>query len=202
MTQPKALLFDIGGVVIEVDIQRSFDHWSDRAGADVSEIAERHRRDEVHDRYERGEIPTEAYMEHLRRLMDIDLSHNEMVDGWNALLGREIDGIRAVLKRLSGVLPLCAFSNTNAAHVETLSERFSDVLAHFDTVYVSSSIGHRKPELKSFLHVADAMGFLPEDILFFDDSPVNLDGARRAGLQTVLVRSHDDVLAALAHHGF
>lgn len=202
MTQPKALLFDIGGVVIEIDMQRSFDYWSDRAGADVSDIAERHRRDEVHDRYERGEIATEAYMEHLRRLMELDLSHQEMVDGWNALLVREIDGIRAVLKRLSGVLPLFAFSNTNAAHVETLSARFSDVLAHFDTVYVSSSIGHRKPELKSFLHVADAMGFSPEDILFFDDSPINLDGARRAGLQTVHVRSHDDVLAALAHYGF
>ncbi|WP_161973852.1 HAD family hydrolase [Hwanghaeella grinnelliae] len=202
MTRPKALLFDLGGVVIEVDMQRSFDHWGDRTGTDVSKIAERHLRDEVHDQYERGEIPTEAYMDHLRQLMELDLSHTEMVDGWNALLVQEIVGIRAVLQRLSGAVPLYAFSNTNAAHVESMSVRFGDALNHFDTVYVSSSIGHRKPELKSFLHVADAMGFPPEEILFFDDSPVNLDGARKAGLQTVHVRSHDDVLAALSQHGF
>ena len=89
MSQPKALLFDIGGVVIEVDMQRSLDHWSDRAGADISRLAERHLRDEVHDRYERGEITTEAYMDHLRQLLGLDLSHNEMIDGWNALLVRE-----------------------------------------------------------------------------------------------------------------
>jgi len=202
MSQPKALLFDIGGVVIEVDMQRSLDHWSDRAGADISRLAERHLRDEVHDRYERGEITTEAYMDHLRQLLGLDLSHKEMIDGWNALLVREIEGIRAVLQRLSGSVPISAFSNTNAAHVETLTARYADVLGHFDTVYVSSSIGHRKPELQSFLHVADAMKLSPEDILFFDDSPVNLDGARRAGLHTVHVRSHGDVLSALAHHGF
>ena len=202
MSQPKALLFDIGGVVIEVDMQRSLDHWSDRAGADISRLAERHLRDEVHDRYERGEITTESYMNHLRQLLGLDLSHNEMIDGWNALLVREIEGIRTVLQRLSGSVPIAAFSNTNAAHVETLATRYADVLGHFDTVYVSSSIGHRKPELQSFRHVADAMGFPPGDILFFDDSLINLDGARRAGLQTVHVRSHGDVLSALAHHGF
>ena len=202
MARPKALLFDIGGVVIEVDMQRSFDHWGDKSGTDASTIAERHRRDEVHDRYERGEIATETYMDHLRQLLELDLSQTEMVDGWNALLGPEIEGIRAVLQRLSGTVPLAAFSNTNAAHVQTLSARFADVLGHFDTVYVSSSIGHRKPELKSFLHVADAMGLRPEEILFFDDSSVNLDGARKAGLQTVHVRTHDDVLAALAQHEF
>lgn len=202
MARPKALLFDIGGVVIEVDMNRSFDHWGKKSGVDVSQIAHRHQRDETHDRYERGEIDTAAYMDHLRTILELDLVHDEMVDGWNALLVREIDGIADVLKRLKGTVPLYAFSNTNAAHVESFSARFKDVLRHFDEVYVSSAIGHRKPELKSFLHVADAVGLPPGEILFFDDSAGNIEGARNAGLQTVHVRSHDDVLAALTKHGF
>lgn len=202
MAKPKALLFDIGGVVIEVDLRHSFDHWASRSGADMPGIAARHRRDLVHDQYERGEIATETYMDHLRALLGLDLDHQDMVDGWNALLVREIDGIGSVLQRLSGTVPLYAFSNTNAAHVENFTRRFRSVLRHFDEVYVSSAIGHRKPELKSFLHVAEAVGQSPGDILFFDDSLENIEGARKAGLQTVHVRSHDDVLAGLARHGF
>lgn len=202
MTPPKALLFDLGGVVIDVDMRRSFAHWGDRAGIDPALIADRHRRDDVHDRYERGEITSTQYMDHLRQLLGLELEHQDMIDGWNALLVQEIEGIRDVLKRLSGNVPLYAFSNTNAAHVENFSIRFTQVLSHFDEVFVSSAIGHRKPEPESFRHVADAMGHVPTDILFFDDSLENLEGARASGLRTVHVRSHDDVRSALEQHGF
>ena len=202
MTKPKALLFDLGGVVIEVDIRQSFDHWGKAAGIDPVQLARQNLRDETHERYERGEIATAEYMEHLERLLQLDIGHDRMVEGWNALLVGAIEGIADVLKRLSGTVPLYAFSNTNAAHVENFTRRFEDVLSHFDEVYVSPAIGHRKPELPSFLHVAEAIGLAPGEILFFDDSAENLEGAREAGLRTVHVRSHDDVLEGLARHGF
>ncbi len=202
MTKPKALLFDLGGVVIEVDIRHSFDHWGKAAGIDPAQLARHDLRDKTHERFERGEIATAEYMDYLRGLLGLEIGHDQMVDGWNALLVWEIDGIADVLKGLSGTVPLFAFSNTNAAHVAQFNPRFGAVLSHFDEVFVSSAIGHRKPEVQSFRHVADAIGHAPGEILFFDDSLENLGGARASGLRTVHVQSHDDVLAGLAAHGF
>ncbi len=202
MTRPKALLFDIGNVVIRVDMQRSFDHWGVSSGVHPSNFAARHQRDAVHQQYERGEIETAVYMTHLRQLLGLEIGLEQMVEGWNALLLEEVDGIAEVLQRLAGAVPLYAFSNTNRAHVEHLTARFGSLLDLFDEVFVSSSIGHRKPEPQSFRHVADAIGVTPAEILFFDDLMENIDGARAVGLQAVHVRAHADVLDALDRHGF
>ena len=93
--------------------------------------------------------------------------------------------------------PVFAFTNTNPTHWAYLTPRFGNVLAEFERIFLSSSIGMRKPEARAFQHVAAEMGCAPEEILFFDDSPANVEGARAVGLQTVLVRSTDDVVAAI-----
>ena len=96
-----------------------------------------------------------------------------------------------------GGLPLYAFSNTNAAHHAVWSRKFEAALGNFRRVFVSSQMGLRKPERASFDYISREIGVPNARILFFDDTPVNVEGARAAGLQAVHVRGPDDVQNAV-----
>ena len=106
-----------------------------------------------------------------------------------------------MLARAGTRLPLYAFSNTNGAHVEHFSQAYADVLGHFREIYLSSTIGLRKPEAAAYDHVVKAIGVPASRILFFDDSAENVAGARERGLSAVHVRSPDDIATALAALG-
>jgi putative hydrolase of the HAD superfamily len=98
-------------------------------------------------------------------------------------------------------MPIYAFSNTNPPHVAHFSRTYADVLGHFREMYLSSSIGLRKPDAAAFDHVVNAIGVPAQRIVFFDDSAGNIEGARARGLIGVHVTSTEDVARTLAEIG-
>jgi HAD superfamily hydrolase (TIGR01509 family) len=110
-------------------------------------------------------------------------------------------GITPLLARAAKRMPLYAFSNTNNAHVEHFSKAYADALSHFREVFLSSSIGLRKPDAAAYDHVIRAIGVPASRILFFDDLAENVEGARARGLTAVHVTSPDHVAEALAALG-
>jgi putative hydrolase of the HAD superfamily len=71
-------------------------------------------------------------------------------------------------------------------------------MRHFKRIFVSSTIGLRKPEAEAFEYVVEQIGVPACRILFFDDLIQNVEGARACGLQAVHVMSSADVKDALA----
>lgn len=68
----------------------------------------------------------------------------------------------------------------------------------FEVVVDSSAVGMRKPNPAIFHHTLELLGGIaPAEAVFLDDSPGNVEGARRAGLQAILVDDPDDALAEL-----
>jgi putative hydrolase of the HAD superfamily len=195
----KALLFDLGGVVIELDWERVFAHWAFCAGKPVGPIRAGFSFDVPYQRHERGEIDAAAYYESLRRSLQLDIPDKQFEIGWNAVFVREIPETVAMIRSLRGRIPMYLFSNSNAAHHASWSTRFAAALEPFDRVFVSSEMGRRKPSRESFEHVAHEVGLPPVSILFLDDTPENIDGARAAGMQAALVRVPQDVSNALRH---
>ena len=106
-------------------------------------------------------------------------------------------GIRRVLSRVRGKLPLFAFSNTNAAHQASLT-RFAELLSPFQKIYLSNKLGARKPEAAAFKAVIADIGVAPDRVLFFDDNAENVAGARAFGLQAVQVASSTEVDEAIS----
>ena len=194
---PQALLFDLGNVLVEISFDRTFEHWSRAAGLEPGQVRDRFSFDTAYERHERGEITASAYFQTLRGSLGIDISDAAFLDGWNAMLVGEVPGIRELLGRAQDRFPLYAFSNTNVVHHAHWSVEFGPMLEPFRHVFASSEIGLRKPEPEAFMAVAAAIGTPPERILFFDDSQVNVKGARQVGLAAVLVTSIDDVAKAL-----
>lgn len=192
-----ALLFDLGRVVLDLDFNRTLRLWADHARCEPAELARRFLHDDLYQRHEKGEISDEAFFAGLRASLDVELTDQQFVDGWNAIFVGEMPDISRLLARAAQRLPLYAFSNTNAAHAAYFSSQFADVLKPFRKVFLSSTIGLRKPDAEAYDHVVQAIGVPADRILFFDDLAENIEGARKHGLKAVLVTSPADVAKAL-----
>lgn len=192
-----ALLFDLGRVVLDIDFSRTLDHWARHSDCEPVLLGQRFVRDELYHRHEKGEISDQAFFAGLRSSLGIALTDAQFVEGWNAIFVGEMPGIDQLLLRAAKRLPLYAFSNTNAAHAAHFSDRYAKVLGHFREVFVSSTIGLRKPDAAAYDHVVKAIGVPAERIVFFDDLDENIRGARERGLKAVRVTSPDDIETAL-----
>jgi glucose-1-phosphatase len=196
-----ALLFDLGRVVIDIDFSKTLACWAGHAGCAPAHLVGRFARDEIYQRHETGSISDAEFFAGLRTALGIDLSDAQFLEGWNAIFAGEMPGITPLLARAAARLPLYAFSNTNGAHVEHFSRAYAEVLGHFREIFLSSTIGLRKPDAAAYDHVVKAIGVPAERIVFFDDLAENIDGARARGLTAVHVTSPDDVARALAALG-
>jgi len=196
-----ALLFDLGRVVLDIDFGKALACWAGHAGRAPADLAARFVREESYRDHEVGKIDDAAYFQSLRDALGIGISDAQFLEGWNAIFAGEMPGIATLLKRAAARLPLYAFSNTNRPHVEHFSEAYADVLGHFREVFLSSTIGLRKPDAAAYDHVVRAIGVPAERIVFFDDVPANVEGARARGLVAVHVTSPDDVAETLAALG-
>jgi putative hydrolase of the HAD superfamily len=196
-----ALLFDLGRVVLDIDFDKALACWSAHAGVKPSEIAARFVREEHYRQHETGSIEDAVHFQSLRASLGIAISDTQFLEGWNAIFAGEMPGIAQLLARAAKRMPLYAFSNTNRPHVEHFSTAYADVLGHFREVFLSSTIGLRKPDARAYDHVVKAIGVPASRIVFFDDLPENVEGARARGLMAVHVTSSDDVANALTALG-
>ena len=192
-----ALLFDLGRVVLDLDFNRTLRLWADHASCEPAELARRFLRDGLYHRHEKGEISDEAFFAGLRASLGIEISDQKFIEGWNAIFIGEMPDINLLLARAAQRLPLYAFSNTNAAHAAYFSSQFADALKPFRKIFLSSTIGLRKPDAEAYDHVVKAIGLPADRIVFFDDLAENIEGARKRGLKAVLVTSPADVAKAL-----
>jgi putative hydrolase of the HAD superfamily len=196
-----ALLFDLGRVVLDIDFSKAIGCWAAHAGCAPSDIMARYVRGDAYRDHETGRISDADYFDSLRASLGINITDAQFLEGWNAIFAGEMPGIAVLLARAANHLPLYAFSNTNQPHVDHFSQVHADVLGHFREIYLSSTIGLRKPDREAYDHVVGAIGVPASRILFFDDLAENIDGARACGLMAVHVRSPGDVADALTALG-
>ncbi len=178
ITHPvEALLFDMGGIVIDVDFDRVFHSWESLSRLSFEEIRSRFSMDAAYGQHERGEIDASQYFQHLRTLLELEGSDEEITAGWNEIYVREITETLNDILSIKDQFPCYAFTNTNPTHQTAWLATFPRVVAAFERVFVSSELGLRKPERAAFDAVAAAIGVKASGILFFDDAVENVRGA-------------------------
>lgn len=193
-----ALLFDLGGVIIEVNFDRAISVWATHAGMSQDLLKSRFRVDEYYEGHERGEIDEQQYFASLRKSLGLDLTDEQFIEGWNSIYIGELPNIRKQLSRLGKKFPLYAFTNSNPTHQTVWKRQYRDTLSLFCKIFISSDMGMRKPEPESFRTIARGIGVPLQNILFFDDTEENVEGAISMGMQTVHVRAISDIEKAVA----
>jgi putative hydrolase of the HAD superfamily len=196
-----ALLFDLGRVVLDIDFGKAIGCWAAHAGCAPSAIAARFVRGDAYRHHEVGQISDADYFDSLRTSLGVRLTDDQFLEGWNAIFAGEMPDIARLLPRAAEKLPLYVFSNTNRPHVEYFSKTYAELLGHFRELYLSSTIGLRKPDAAAYDHVVRSIGVPASRIVFFDDLAENVEGARGRGLRAVHVRSSADVADALSALG-
>ncbi|HZM34914.1 MAG TPA: HAD family phosphatase [Burkholderiales bacterium] len=195
-----AVAVDFGNVLVEVDFRRAFAVWGHAAGVSPSVLGERFSLDDAYHAHERGEIDAPRYFASLRKNLELDISDEDMLAGWNAIFGEPLPGIETLVRRIARCWPLYVFSNTNPAHVAHFRPRYGALLSHFTGIVTSCDIGRRKPEPEAFARLAELAGVPPARLAFFDDLEENVAGARRAGLIAHRVTTPAALSALLLDH--
>ncbi len=94
------------------------------------------------------------------------------------------------------------FAATNQEHHRAAWLRDQGLSAHFEEIIYSAALGVCKPERVFFTTAQARMGVqAAQSILFVDDSPANVDGARMAGWRAMLYRGPESLSQALARWG-
>jgi putative hydrolase of the HAD superfamily len=198
---PQALLFDLGGVLLECDFQRALAAWAPFSSLHPDALRERFRPDAHYEKHERGEIDAAAYFARLGATLGLKAGQDEIRRGWNAIFVGEITETLALVESLRSVMPCYALTNTNATHMEAWSARYPAVVRAFDRIFASHEMGVRKPERAAFERICQMTGIAPGSLVFFDDLAENVHAATQVGLQGVLVRSPADVASAVRKLG-
>ncbi|MDA1076514.1 MAG: HAD-IA family hydrolase [Proteobacteria bacterium] len=196
--RPQAILLDLGNVVLDIDFSRVFSSWAAASGADATDLANRWSTDHAYDQHEVGAISFVEYANAMGSQFGIELRADQWLDGWNALFVGVYPQVCDLLPKIARHTPLFAFTNTNPTHQAAWSERYREPLSAFLRIFVSSEMGLRKPDPHSFAFVCEEIGHAPDDVLFIDDSLVNVRGALDAGLQAHHITSEEDVVRLLA----
>ncbi|MFE4517397.1 hypothetical protein ACFRMQ_24745 [Kitasatospora sp. NPDC056783] len=177
----RVLLVDMGGVFFSYSFLKAITAWAAAAGQDPEHVRARWLIDQPFDAFERGEIQPAAYLEHLRHLLAVDLTDEQLEQGWNAIYGTVDPALLALLADpavRSLFDAVVGVSNTNMLHARYWRELFREDLSVLDAVHCSHEIGATKPSAEFFAHVAAAHGTTRKDLVLVDDIPsVTADAA-------------------------
>ncbi|WP_291780648.1 HAD family phosphatase [Cecembia sp.] len=183
-------IFDLGNVIIDIDYDFSIN--------ELKKILPEHKHDltaqffpsQFHKDYEKGEISSEEFRNEVRRLYNEDWTDSQIDHVWNSLL-RTIPQERIdLVHRLKFQYGTGILSNTNAIHIEKMAEILQDqngessVYSLCQAVFLSHEMGLAKPDLAIYEAVLDEIKIPGKNVLFFDDLAANVEGAKKAGMQS------------------
>ncbi|MFO0931706.1 MAG: HAD-IA family hydrolase [Planctomycetota bacterium] len=200
---PSLVVFDLGGVLVR--IARTWAEASRAAGVDPSgreDPLPPHAREPWVHAYETGAIDRAAFVDGLVRAMDGAYAPDEVVRIHDAWLFGEYAGLDRLFDALDGAgLETAVLSNTNEAHWARMFPAGGPwafpSLRRVRHPHASHLLRARKPDAASFRAVEDATGRRGEGVVFFDDLPDNVRGARRAGWTAHLVDPAGDPAAQM-----
>lgn len=187
----KNIIFDLGGVILDIDYQKTVDEFRALGFMDFDQHYTQAQQSGVFDAFETGQMSPEEFVLAMKQHLPEQVSKQQIIDAWNALLLSWSPERIALIEQLKSRYNLFLFSNTNAIHKahfdltykqQIHTPRFDDL---FVKTYYSHEFGRRKPHPESFLALLAEQGLQTSETLFIDDSWQHVLGARMTGLQAI-----------------
>lgn len=196
----KNLIFDLGGVIINLDMDRTVRMFSEMSGRRYEEIMPRFYTTELFIDFEKGLMNETYFREGINELLGTDFSDEEIDSAWNAMLLDIPEERVRLLQRLNKDHDLYLISNTNEIHVPVFNRILEkttglpDLSSLFKKIYYSHEVNLRKPDTDIYKLVLEENNLDPEETILIDDRLDNLKGAEHVGIDGVQVTEKYTIL--------
>ena len=195
----KAVIFDLGNVLVNYDVEKAARRFSAVSGLSTQEIWKRFFLSRFEQAYTRGEISTREFHRIACKTLGVFISLATFSHYWNDIFW-ENPGMDKLLARIKRHYPLYLISNTNALHFTHIKKNFK-LLRHFDRKFPSHEVGARKPDLKIYRRVLRKIGLQPEETVFIDDMKSFISGARKTGMHAIHFKGRPRLVKDLRKFG-
>lgn len=190
MERIRALLFDLGGVIVNLDYSKTIEAFEAIGLKNAERLYNQFSQSKIFDEFEIGTISEQEFIHLLQKQISRKTSQDEIKKAWNAMILDFDKSKLEQIKAYSDKIPCYLLSNTNEIHLEYIQKKlqempFKNLELVFNKCYYSNIIGKRKPQKETFEWVLNDMGYLAKDVLFIEDSSQHIMGAKNSGLNTL-----------------
>ena len=208
----KNLVFDLGGVIVPLNRVACIRAFNDIVGyKDFGEVLRTYRQIGFFEKFETGQISARQFRQIIR-------THSAIIrDGKPKIVSdREIDySLNCFLSdipqdKIETLLfyrkdyRMLLLSNTNPIGMAYCRKLFKDkgydVKELFEKLYLSYRMRLAKPDKAIFIKMIEDSGIVPEETLYIDDSPANIEAGRALGLHTVLYNPKEDLYGKISEY--
>jgi putative hydrolase of the HAD superfamily len=190
MAQTKNILFDLGGVLLDIDYQRSVDAFEKLGIEHFEKMFSQYHASELFEKLERGEVSKGDFYAAISKRIKPGVTEEEIEAACNALiLDFRIKSLE-FLEELAADYKLYLLSNTNSIHVAFFKRLFTTQTGrpslddYFTKAWYSNDIGMRKPGPEIFEFILQDGDLKAAETLFIDDTLDNIKTAQKLGFKT------------------
>ena len=216
---PENLIFDLGGVLIDLDVGRMLKGFegvgldprmfmAESAEKGATTVCEGMSVGQLLSDYQTGDITTEELLETILPECRPGTTREQLIEAWNhCLVSIPRERLETVRRWREKGHRTYMLSNTNDLHWRYISTRcfggeglgLEDC---FDGVFLSHEMRLAKPDAEIYRRMLETLGVRAEDCWFVDDAQVNVEAARKEGLQAEwLDVKNEDLTALMARKG-
>lgn len=199
MSPIKNIIFDLGNVIIDIDIPATYT----ALGALHNPAKPMLPTSFFHD-YETGQMSNEAFINRLQMHAQDNIQPQIIIDAWNAMLQVIPTKRIEMLESLRQDYNLYILSNTNDIHLNWVMSYlkkehdihdFDD--RYFTKTYYSHLVKMRKPNREIYEYVLNDADINPEESIFIDDTKENVVASASVGIRSVWLEKGTEVADVL-----
>ena len=202
MAKIKNIAFDLGGVVVALSYEQAVRRFEAIGLKDARQRLDAFEQKGIFGDLESGRITAEDFRRELSGLVGRNLTMNECSSAWQGYIEHVPKrNLEALLCLRARGFKVCLLSNTNPFIMQWAEKDFDGEghpISHFfDALYLSFQCKVMKPRREIFEMMLSGQESLPEETLFVDDGPRNVETAASMGMQTLCPTNNEDWTAAL-----
>jgi HAD superfamily hydrolase (TIGR01509 family) len=196
----RAIIFDIGRVLLRVDVSRAMDGLASGLSLTPQEVWSAIEKDPRWLDWQEGRISPRDWHLHLTKRLSASLTFEQFGEVWNRALDPNPIQSESFLEKLSKNYRLALLSNTDPIHMSNEEARFS-FFRFFPIRIYSHQVGASKPDPLIYREALRACKVRAEEAVYIDDVPAYAEAAQRLGMTGIVFQSPEQLQADLRNLG-
>jgi HAD superfamily hydrolase (TIGR01509 family) len=196
----RAVIFDIGRVLIRVDVSRAMEGLASGLSLTPQEVWSAIEKDPHWPDWQEGRISPRDWHLHLAKRLGASLTFEQFSEVWNRALDPNPIHSDSFFESLSKNYRLALLSNTDPIHMSQEEARFPFFRFFPNRIY-SYRVGASKPNPLIYRQALEACKVRAEEAVYIDDIPDYAEAARRLGMTGIVFQSPEQLQSDLRRIG-